>query len=456
MLLQRLRRRLHSGRGLNPTRIVAVSFACLILLGTLLLTLPVAAQSGESVGAFDALFTATSATCVTGLVVLDTWETWTLFGQVVILCLIQMGGLGVMTFVTLASLALGRRIGLSQRLLMVSTMNLSDMDGVVRVVRHALKGTFLMEGIGAVILAACFIPEFGFAQGLWYGIFHSISAFCNAGFDLLGQNGPFRSLADYGGHPVVLITIMCLIVVGGLGFGVWNDLLRCRGWKGLTIYSKIVLSVTAFLIFGGALFFLMAEGSNPDTLGEMSWWEKILNAFFQSVTLRTAGFSVIDQAALKDSSLVFCILLMLVGGSSGSTAGGMKTTTLAVLFLALWSGLRGREAVTLRGRSISNRRVMDTLTLFLAVTVLFLVGSMTISLLDGLPYLQSAFEVGSALGTVGLSAGLTPGLSEMSRGLLILFMYLGRVGPLSFAIAMIDRSRQAHPIKYPTFDVMIG
>ncbi len=293
-----------------------------------------------------------------------------------------------MTFVTLASLALGRRIGLSQRLLMVSTMNLSNMDGVVRVVRYALTGTFLMEGIGAVILAACFIPDFGFFKGVWYGIFHSVSAFCNAGFDLLGQNGPFRSLADYGGHPLALFTIMVLIVTGGLGFAVWYDLGKNRNWKGLSPYSKLVLGMTAFLIVGGAIFFLTAEGGNPATLGGMKWWEKGLNALFQSVTLRTAGFAVIDQAGLKDSSLVFSILLMLVGGSSGSTAGGMKTATVAILFLALWSGLQGREAVTLRGRSISHRRVMDALTLFLAVTVLFLAGSMLLSLMDGLPYLR--------------------------------------------------------------------
>lgn len=453
-MFQRLRRRFHSGRGLKPTRIVAGFFAFQILLGTVLLALPVSARSGESVGVLNALFTATSATCVTGLVVADTWQTWTLFGQGVLLCLIQLGGLGVMTFVTLASLALGRRIGLSQRLLMVSTMNLSSMDGVVRVVRYALMGTFLMEGIGAVILAACFIPDFGFFKGVWYGIFHSVSAFCNAGFDLLGQNGPFRSLADYGGHPVVLFTIMALIVTGGLGFAVWYDLGKNRNWKGLSPYSKLVLGMTAFLIVGGALFFLTAEGHNPATLGGMKWWEKGLNALFQSVTLRTAGFSVIDQAGLKDSSMVFSILLMLVGGSSGSTAGGIKTATAAILFLALWSGLRGREDVILRGRSISHRRVMDALTLFLAVTVLFLAGSMALSLMDGLPYLQCAFEVGSALGTVGLSAGLTPGLSGLSRCLLILLMYLGRVGPLSLAIAMM--SRQPSPVKYPTFEVLIG
>lgn len=455
-MLHHLHRRFGSGRGMNPTRIVAGSFAGLILFGALLLTFPIASRSGESVGFFNALFTATSATCVTGLVVVDTWQTWTLFGQVVILGLIQLGGLGVMTFITLASLALGRRIGLSQRLLIVSTLNLSEMDGVVRVVRHALMGTFFLEGVGAVILSLCFIPEFGFWKGLWYGIFHSISAFCNAGFDLLSQETAFCSLANYSSHPVVLLTIMALIVVGGLGFVVWYDVWRCKNWKGLYPYSKLVLSMTGVLIVGGTLFFLLAEGNNPATLGEMPWWEKGLNALFQSVTLRTAGFSVINQGGLKDSSLAFSILLMLVGGSSGSTAGGMKTVTVAVLFFSLRAGLRGREEVTLRGRSISHSRVMDALTLFLAVNVLFLSGSMALSLIDGQPYLQSAFEVASAMGTVGLSTGLTPGLSFMSRCLLILLMYLGRVGLLSFVIAVMDRGQKCHPVKYPTINVMIG
>lgn len=441
---------------MNPSRIVAGSFLCIILLGALLLSLPIAAKSGQSVGFFTGLFTATSATCVTGLILVDTWATWSLFGQVVLLLLIQLGGLGFMTVMTLGSLALHRGIGLSQRLLMVSTLNLNTMDGVVRVVRHALLGTFLVEGAGAVILASCFVPQLGWARGIWYGIFHSVSAFCNAGFDLMGEGGAFSSLTAFAHNPMVLITIMALIVVGGLGFFVWEDLLRHRRWKDLSLYTRMVLLMTVFLIVGGAVLLLLVEHDNPATLGAMSRGDQILNALFQSVTLRTAGFNAVDQAALRDSSQVLCILLMLIGGSSGSTAGGLKTATVAVLLLALKSGLQGREEVTLRGRAISHRRVMNALTLALTVVAIFLGASIALSFVDELPYLKCAYEVASAMGTVGLTAGLTTQVSLFGRMLLIVLMYTGRIGLLSFSIAFLSRSRFSSKIKHPTFDIMIG
>ena len=444
-------------RSLNATRVVAVSFAVIILVGALLLTLPIASRSGESVGFFTGLFTATSATCVTGLILVDTWTQWSLFGQVVILAMIQLGGLGFMTVITLVSFALHRRIGLSERLIMVSTLNLNDLDGVVRVVRHALMGTFLLEGIGAVILSVCMIPEFGIAGGIWRGIFHAVSAFCNAGFDLLGGRfGAFSSLVGYNDHPVVLLTIAALITVGGLGFFVWEDILRKRSIHRLSVYSKMVLLMTALLIVGGAAFFLVEEYANPATLGNMSLWQKLCNALFQSVTLRTAGFDAIGQGGLSDSSKAFSSILMLIGGSSGSTAGGLKTATVAVLLLALRSGLAGREQVTFRGRTIPYRRVLNAMTLALVMLFLFLVGSMVISTVEGLPYLDCAFEVASAMGTVGLTTGLTPNLTPFSQTLIILLMYLGRVGVLSFSIAFITRGGRTAKIKYPEMNVMIG
>ncbi|MEG1858516.1 MAG: potassium transporter TrkG, partial [Pseudoflavonifractor sp.] len=313
-------------KSMNATRIVAGGFAVIILMGALLLMLPIASRTGEVTDFLTTLFTATSATCVTGLIPVDTWIHWTFFGQVIILALIQLGGLGFMTIITLVSFLLHRRIGLSERLIMVSTFNLNDMDGVVRVVRHALMGTFYIEGTGAIILALRFIPDFGLLGGIWRGIFHSISAFCNAGFDLLGGKfGAFVGMAGYNSDPVILITIMYLIVVGGLGFFVWEDIVIHRSWKGLSLYSKMVLTITAGLIVGGAVFFLCVEYHNPATLGEMPLWKKILNSFFESVTLRTCGFASFDQAGLRDSSLVVGCILMLIGGSSGSTAGGMKT-----------------------------------------------------------------------------------------------------------------------------------
>ena len=444
-------------KSMNATRIVAGGFAAIILLGTLLLMLPAASKSGESAGFLNSLFTATSATCVTGLIPVDTGMSWTFFGQLVIIARIQLGGLGFMTVITMVSFLLRRRIGLSERLIMVSTLNLNDMDGVVRVVRHALIGTFTLEGAAAVLLSFRFVPQFGLLGGIWRGIFHAISAFCNAGFDLVGGKfGAFTSLEGYNDDPYVLCIIMALIVIGGLGFFVWEDIVRARGWKGLSLYSKMVLSITAALLLGGALFFFCAEYSNPETFGNMPVWQKALNAMFQSVTLRTAGFASFNQGGLKDSSIALSCVLMLIGGSSGSTAGGLKTVTAAVLLLGLRSNLAGREQVTIRGRAISYRKVMDAMTLALILLVLFLTGSIVISLADSVPYLHAAFETASALGTVGVTVGITPGLSPLSHVMLICMMYLGRIGVFSFSIAFLTRSRYPAKIKYPDLNVMIG
>ncbi|WP_433439163.1 TrkH family potassium uptake protein [Pseudoflavonifractor sp.] len=444
-------------KSMNATRMVAGSFAIIILLGTLLLMLPVASQNGQSAGFLTSLFTATSATCVTGLIPVDTGMSWTFFGQLVIILLIQVGGLGFMTILSLFSLLLRRRIGLSERLIMASTLNLNDMDGVVRVVRHALMVTFTLEGIGAVVLSTRFISQFGILGGIWRGIFHAISAFCNAGFDLVGGKfGAFTSLEGYNNDPLVLCTIMVLIVSGGLGFFVWEDILRTRRWKGFSFYTKLVLSITAALLVGGTVFFLCAEYSNPATLGNMPVPQKILNALFQSVTLRTAGFASFNQGGLLDSSMAVSCMLMLIGGSSGSTAGGLKTVTVAVLLLSLRSNLAGREQVTVRGRAISYRKVIDAMTLALIIIFLFLTGSIVISLADGVPYLHAAFETASALGTVGVTVGITPTLSAFSHVVLICLMYLGRIGVISFSVAFLTRSRYPAKIKYPNLDVMIG
>ena len=453
LLLEGLLRR----RGLNATRVVAISFALIILAGALLLTLPVASRDGESAGFFTGLFTATSATCVTGLILADTWIQWSFFGQVVILAMIQLGGLGFMTVLTLVSFALHRRIGLSERLVMVSTFNLNDLDGVVRVVRHALMGTFLLEGIGAVVLAWRMIPEFGVLGGVWRGIFHSVSAFCNAGFDLLGGRfGAFSSVAGYNDDPVVLLTIAALIAIGGLGFFVWEDILRTRSFHCLSPYSKLVLAMTAALIFFGAVFFFVEEYANPAVFGEMPLGQKIYNSIFQSVTLRTAGFDAIGQGNLSDSSKAFSSIWMLIGGSSGSTAGGLKTVTAAVLLLTLRARLTGREQVTFRGRAVPYAQVLNAMTLVLVMGLIFLVSSMIISTLEGLPYVDCAFEVASAMGTVGLTTGITPTLSMFSQSLLILLMYTGRIGLLSFSIALAVRHGRPAKLRYPEMNVMIG
>ena len=383
-MLERLTRliqdKLIRSRRFNATRLVALSFGGIILLGTLLLSLPISTRSGESVGLFTALFTATSATCVTGLVMVDTCQTWSFFGQAVILLLIQLGGLGFMTVITVISLVSHRRIGLSERLVMVSTLNLNELDGVVRVVRHALMGTAFFELCGTLLLSIRMIPRFGLFRGLWHALFHSVSAFCNAGFDLQGiDTGAFSSLSGFADDPVVLLTTAALVIIGGLGFFVWEDILKNRCWKKLTIYSKLVLSITLFLLVGGTLFFLGAEWSNPATLGPMTVGEKCLNAFFQSMTLRTAGFNVIDQGAMTDNSIVMSCILMLIGGSSGSTAGGLKTVTVWVLVMVVASGLRGRENIVFHGRTLPTQRALNAVSLFLMVSFLFFTGSMLIS-----------------------------------------------------------------------------
>lgn len=452
----RLLSKLLGKKNWNATQLIVLGFAAVILLGTALLHLPFAARNGQATDWLTCLFTATSATCVTGLVQVDTFLHWSGFGQIVILLLLQIGGLGFVTLLSLLSFAMGSRIGLSQRLMMASALNLPSTAGVVRVVRHALMGTFIFEGVGALVLSTRFVPLFGWWKGLWFSLFHSVSAFCNGGFDLMGgYSGEYSSLAAFQGDPVVLLTIMALIVIGGLGFFVWEECLRKRSWSGLSLYSKLVLGITGGLIFFGTVFFIWVEWDNPATLGNMSAGEKLLNALFQSVTLRTAGYATIDQGALTDSSAVLSTVFMLIGGSSGSTAGGLKTVTVGVLFIALWESLQGREQVVLRGRTIPARRVLDAMTLTLTVCILFVGGSMVLSLTEGLPFIRAAYEAASALGTVGLSMGATPGLSAVGSVLIILFMYMGRVGILSFSLAFMARKSDGK-VRYPTTEVLIG
>lgn len=444
-------------KSMNATRILAVGFAAIILFGAFLLTLPISSRTGEFTNFLDCLFTATSATCVTGLVRVDTWIHWSFFGQLVIIILIQLGGLGFMTVVTMVSLFLHRKIGLAERLIMVSTFNLNDMDGVVRVVRHAIFGTFFLEGVGAAILSIRFIPEYGLANGIWNSIFHSISAFCNAGFDLVGgKYGAFTSMVAYNDDPLILCTLMALIVIGGLGFFVWEDILRANSWKKLSLYSKMVITITISLIVAGAAFFFAVEYNNKGTLSGMPLWQKVLNSFFQSVTLRTCGFASLNQGALKDSSLVMSCILMLIGGSSGSCAGGMKTVTVATLLLAIRSALKGRDEVTFRGRTISYHKVLNAMTLAVIMVTLFLVCSMAISLIEGVPYLSAAFETASGIATVGNSVGITPSLSPASALILIGLMYLGRIGVFTFSMGFLTRTQHPAKIKYPNLDLLIG
>lgn len=439
----------------SAARITVVSFGAIILLGALLLTLPAASRSGVSCGFLPALFTATSATCVTGLVVFDTFTQWSGFGQAVILIMIQIGGLSFLSLTSIFFFVLHKKVGMKQRVLLAQAMGLDTMEGVVRMEKRVLKGTFLIEGLGALILFVRFAPTYGVWTGLKWGVFHSVSAFCNAGFDLFGAISPGSSVAVWSGDPVVLLTLSALIVVGGLGFFVWEEMLEKRRFSRFSVYTKMVLLTTGFLILAGWILFCLLEWNNPATFGGMSVPEKILSGLFQSVTLRTAGFAGVDQGSLTEASRGLGILIMLVGGSSGSTAGGLKTVTAAVLVLALASRLRGRSHVTVFKRTVSDQQVMDALTLAGVMMGLCFFGGLVLSAC-GVPFLNAMYETASAVATVGLSAGVTPTLPALCKILLVFYMFFGRIGLLTLSLAFLSRDRAEDRFTYAKTKLLIG
>lgn len=447
-----------STKNLNPTRIVVLGFLAIILLGTFLLWLPISAKNGQFTNPLICLFTATSATCVTGLAKVDTYLHWTGFGQLVILTMIQIGGLGFVSMISMVSFFFHQRIGLSQRLVMASALNMNGTAGVVRVVRRSLTGTLMFELGGAILLSTRFIPEFGVAQGIWFSVFHSISAFCNGGFDLMGdKTGNFSSFVGYQHDPVVLITLMILITAGGLGFFVWEDLYQKKGsYQDLSLYSKMVIIMSFWLVLIGTVAFMMLEWNNTATLGRMNPFDKVVNALFQAITLRTAGFATIDQAGLTDGAALVSIVLMLIGGSSGSTAGGLKTVTVGVLILALRDNLKGREEVVFGGRTIRHRQVLNATVLMHMVMIMFFIGTLALTITDNRPFLPSAYEAASAMGTVGLSMNLTPHVNALSSCVIIVLMFLGRVGILSISLAFMTKKRSSNIVRYPTVDMMVG
>lgn len=442
---------------MHAAMVVALGFLIIILTGAVLLTLPISARSGEPTDFLDALFTATSATCVTGLVTVGTATHWSGFGQAVILLLIQIGGLGFMSLASIASFLTRRTITLRERMVMSAGLNLTENAGIVRLTRRVLLGTLAFEGAGAVLLATRFVPRVGLWQGIKMGVFHSVSAFCNAGFDLIGTpDNPFASLTGYADDVLVNLTIMALIVIGGLGFFVWGDIWDKRRFRRLRLHTKLVLITTALLLCAGFVLTLLFEWGNPQTLGEMPVQDKLLAAAFQSVTLRTAGFNTIDQAALTGPSQAVACLLMMIGGSPGSTAGGIKTVTAAVLVLSAISALRGRTTVSAFGRTIISRSIMNAVAMMIVGGTLSLTGACVISYVESASFGTCLFEAVSAFATVGLSMGLTPTLSAVSRLILILLMYLGRVGVLTLGVAVLMRHREPPKMQYPDGDVMVG
>ena len=438
---------------LTTTQIIMLSFLGMILLGSLLLALPVSSSEGVAVPYLDALFTATTATCVTGLVTLPTFSTWSIFGQVVILVLIQVGGLGVITVISAFMLLLHKRVGIGERLLLQDAFNLNTLSGIVRFVKRVLFGTFLVELLGAVFYMTVFVPQFGL-RGVWISAFTAVSAFCNAGIDIIGPN----SLCDYATNPVVNLVTSALIILSGIGYIVWWDVLRVgrKGFRGLTLHSKIAISTTLVLIFGGGLLIFLLEYGNPLTIGELSLFDKLQVSFFQSITTRTAGFATVPQENLTNGSSVLCLLLMFIGGSPVGTAGGIKTVTVAVLAVSALATIRNQNDVTLFNRTIS-RQAVNKAVAVAAMSFAILFGStMLLCAVTDASALDIVYETVSATATVGLTRNLTPYLSSAGKAVIIATMYLGRVGPISLALALNSSKKQRNLIKNPTEDISVG
>lgn len=441
---------------ISTPQIIAVAFALIILMGTLLLMLPVSSRSGVGCDFRPALFTATSATCVTGLVLFDTWTQWSGFGQIVILCLIELGGLGFMSAMSAFVFMLRRKVGLKQRLVMAQSMSMNDVHGIMRLQKLVLFGSLSLQGLGALVLTLRFLPELGLVKALQWGVFHAVSAFCNAGFDIMGCFGPGMSIMRYRTDPVVNLTLMALIVMGGLGFFVWDEIICLRKFKKFSVYTKLVLTITGILIVGGTAVVAVLEWNNPDTLGGLPWYEKLLMSAFQSVSLRTAGFAGMDQGKLTEGGKAISIALMLIGGSSGSTAGGVKTVTVVVMLLYLSARARGRENVTVYKRTIPNYQALDAMIITMIMIMLTFFGGIYISVTSGFSLVDALFETASALATVGLSAGGSANLSVSSQYMIVLFMYFGRVGVLTISLGFLMGNRVQERFRYAQTKLLIG
>ncbi|TFZ40273.1 Trk family potassium uptake protein [Soehngenia longivitae] len=435
---------------LNPPRILALGFMLLIIIGALLLNLPIASQNGESIGFINALFTSASAVCVTGLVVVNTATHWTLFGQTVIILLIQMGGLGIMTMATIVAMISGRKISLKERLVIKEQLNQETLSGLVKLTKYVIYLTLFIEGIGALFLSIKFIPQFGLIKGIWFSVFHAVSAFCNAGFDITGN-----SLMDYNNSVLVMLTVASLIVLGGIGFGVILDVVRNRKWRKLSLHSKLAISFTVFLIFFGTIIFYILESNNPLTMQEFTFKEKTLASLFASITPRTAGFNSIDVAGMNQSSTLLTIILMFIGGSPGSTAGGVKTVTMLVLIISTISIIKGERDVEVFKRRIPYETIFKSIAIIMIGIALVFFVTFILTLTEDQEFLNILFETTSAFGTVGLSRGITPELSNAGKLILTLTMYSGRVGPLTLAFA-VGYKEEHKRFRYAEGNITVG
>ncbi|MEY8522385.1 TrkH family potassium uptake protein [Lachnospiraceae bacterium 38-10] len=440
--------------GVNKTRTIALNFMAIIFIGACLLTLPVSSRDGQWTDFMTALFTATSASCVTGLVLVDTFSHWSLFGQILILVMIQIGGLGTIAMRILLATFLRRNITLKARNLLQESINSLQIGGIVRLIRQALKGTILFEAAGAFVMAFYFVPRLGWQRGIYYSIFHAISAFCNAGFDLMGYQGEYVSFVSAVDHPLINIPIMALIILGGLGFIVWVDVWKHKfRFRKFQFHTKLVLTTTAVLVVGGAAVFYLFE--TDASMAGLSLNGKIYASFFASVTARTAGFNTVDTALMSEGGKLFNIVLMFIGGSPGSTAGGIKTTSIAVIFFYMIAYLRGKQGAEVFGRRISDETVRKAVTVFVLNLFLALGAVLIINGVEKLPMLDLMFEAFSAIGTVGMTTGLTRDLGTVGRVLIMALMFLGRVGSMSFAFSFYER-KPVPKVQLPEIEVPVG
>jgi trk system potassium uptake protein TrkH len=445
---------------LSTSQIILLSFLMAILVGSVLLALPISSATGKAIPYIDALFTATTATCVTGLVTLPTVTTWSIFGQVVILILIQIGGLGIITIMSAFMILIHRKMGIGDRLLIQDAFNLNTLSGLIQFVKKVLLGTFVVEGIGALLYMLVFVPEFG-VKGIWISVFNSISAFCNAGIDIISEN----SLCDYATNPIINTVTSLLIISGGIGYIVWWDIIRIikdkrrqglRAVQSLTLHSKIALTTTAILIIGGGIVFFILEYSNPLTIGGYSLFDKLQVSMFQSITTRTAGFATVPQQNLTDASSFVSLLLMFIGGSPVGTAGGVKTVTIAVLIASALATIQNRNEVVLFNRQIPKQALSKAIAVVgMSFTIMFL-STILLSAVTDANALDIVYETVSATATVGLTRNLTPILNTFGKIIIIATMYLGRVGPISLAIAFSLRKNNQNIIKNPTEEINVG
>ena len=441
---------------LSYTRIIVLSFLLIILIGAVVLSLPISSRSRDWTPFFDAMFTATSATCVTGLIVYDTYTHWSLFGQFIILLLIQIGGLGVMTCIAMIALFLKRRISLGERRLLMQSAGSLEIGGIVKLIQRIIKGTAIVEFCGAILFFIAFFPKMGLWDGLWNAIFHAVSAFCNAGFDLMGKYSPYSSFGTewLANNPLVCLNTCLLITIGGIGFLVWGDIIKHRlNLKEYEVHSKIVLSATAALILSGTLLFFIFETKN--TLSEMDFGQRLLSSLFLSISPRTAGFNTVDLSKLSESGTLLTIFFMFIGGGSGSTAGGIKVTTFIVLLLGALAAARRFGSITVFKRKLDEHTVTQASAIATVYMSVVIVVIMVISAIEGLPLADIFLETVSAIGTVGLSTGITPSLTTASQAILVLLMFSGRIGGLSLMLVLAER-RISIPIDRPTVKILIG